>query len=215
MECLENLNYFIRFFRNKTVDNFATSANRCQSVENNEGLIEKCVENWVIDGIILTLRVFVRPETTSFGLHSRRIATISVDRLDADSTAPTTKAGRAALAIQANNRMNRSMSRDKKRTATSIVTPKRHHVRNPSITSRESDELLRRRHQSTKASTSSSVSPQKTIRHTKETSQSPEEMQYAATPNSDSEEVFLNGDSYEGKFIGVIIVFIRDCYIEN
>jgi hypothetical protein len=131
------------------------------------------------------LKIFVRPEISTFGLHSRRIATISVDRLDADN--PGTSSKRAALAIQV-NRMNRSMSREKTRTATtSIVTPKRH-ARNPSITSKESDDLLRRRHQSTKAS------PQKSSR----TSQPPEEMSQVG---SDTEDVFLNSDQREGIFI--------------
>jgi hypothetical protein len=133
----------------------------------------------------LTLRVFVRPEISSFGLHSRRIATISVDRLDASGI--SSKAGRAALAIQSANRMNRSMSREK---TPSIATPKRH-KRNPSTTSKESDELLRRRHQSTKDSTNSSTSPQKSTKTMEEITPN--------TASSDLEDVFSTSNVYDGK----------------
>ncbi|KAI6184744.1 Rap-GAP domain-containing protein [Aphelenchoides bicaudatus] len=83
------------------------------------------------------------------------------------------------------------MSRDKKRTNTTINMPSTKQ-RNTSITStsKESDDLLRRRHQSTKASTSSSVSPQKISRNTKELSQPPEEASGHITPSSD--DVFLD-----------------------
>lgn len=152
----------------------------------------------MVDGTILTLRVLIKPEPVMFGLHSRRIATISVDRLDTND--PGTKAGKAAQAI-------RSMSRDKKRTNTTctITNSKQ---RNTSITSKESDDLLRRRHQSTKASTSSSVSPQKVCRNAKELSQPPEEVnQFSGrvTPNSDLDDVFFNPDVFEGnRFVGVL-----------
>jgi hypothetical protein len=156
----------------------------------------------------LTLRVLVKPEPVIFGLHSRRIATISVDRLDTNEAG--TKAGKAANAI-------RSISRDKKRTnTTSNVTTSKQ--RNTSITSKESDDLLRRRHQSTKASTSSSASPQKVCRNVKELSQPPEEInQFSgrATPNSDSDDVFMNQDSGEGKYDIVIAVMLTNLFVDK
>lgn len=71
--------------------------------------------------------------------------------------------------------------------------------RHSSEISKESDELLRRRHRSTKTSSSSSASPQ--VWTTREDGHLPEEASQVsgqATPSSDSDDVFSNQDCHKG-----------------
>jgi hypothetical protein len=131
----------------------------------------------VVDGSILTLRILVKPDHSTFGLHSRRIATISVDR-------PSTRAS-AEPSTKASNRFNRSVSRGKKGVSVN-ATKKQIHA---SVASNESDEL-RRRHKSAKDS--SSTSPKKMTRRQKGASQPLEEDTDSRLASDSMDEVFCN-----------------------
>ncbi|KAI6196352.1 hypothetical protein M3Y94_01098900 [Aphelenchoides besseyi] len=219
-ELLESLNYFFRFFRSRLTTNLSTLVSSAlyssifkddsiaitPAVDYNlDEMVESQIENWVVDGSVLTMRILVKRDVVPFGLHSRRVATISVDRpatAQSNSSDKTAKASRAAAAAiaAANGRFNRSMSRPKQSTPPAIATPRRQP--RISTTSIESDDY-RKRHQS--AREPSSNSPKKSLQTTNNSIQqateeltidtndyqSPTMPSGRATPNSpDSDEIF-------------------------
>ncbi|KAH7723216.1 rap/ran-GAP family protein [Aphelenchoides avenae] len=109
-EVLDALSIFMRYWRRRSFANeialSSSSGEEAPLVAGGETVVEKRVENWIIDRTVFTVRILTKTEECEAnGSHARRMATISIDRPSTTGMSRSAKAGAAARAVAAATRL--------------------------------------------------------------------------------------------------------------